>query len=355
MVLTPQHVLSATIFFSSFMLLLLMYIIIALAFKNKREKDQRRWLNKINILITKAIFFDNDEFPEFHISLNNRISLLVQNTHFRQALIDELVISSKSISGTSADNLCFLYNQLGLENDSFRNLQSRFWHKKAKAIQELAVMNQVQYSTILYKLTNHKNEFIRMEAQRSMVKFHGFAGLKFLEEMTYPLSEWHQINLLKELSSLAASEFKGIDNWLKSKNDSVIVFALRLCSSYHQFDMYDKIVDCLNHSNPKVRLQAINCLKQVYENTTAWQLMRIYKNESKMHQLAILQALQEIASEDSISFLQNQIGSDDYQIKLAAARALHKTSFEGDSSLDSVNGAEQYPLREIIQQIKMEK
>ena len=354
MFLTPHHVLYATMFFSAFMLTLLVYIAFALIFKNRRDKEQNRWLNKTNVLITKTIFFDNEETPEFHIPINKRITELLTKPLFRQTLINELVVSSKSLSGSSADNLALLYRQLGLEKDSLRNLKSLLWHKKAKAIQELAIMQQKDFSTELFKLTNHKNEYIRMEAQTSIVKFDGFEGLRFLDEITYPLSEWHQINLLKELSGLAAAGFKGIESWLRSKNDSVIVFALKLCASYHQFDQCDNIVECLKHPNAKVRLQAIKCLKEIYEDTTALQLMRIYQSEPRTHQLAILHALQEIGSPDSTSFLENQLNSEDNQIKLAAARALYNCP-DGDTMVAAHPTATKFPLNEIIQQIKMEK
>ncbi|MBC7915033.1 MAG: HEAT repeat domain-containing protein [Pyrinomonadaceae bacterium] len=354
MFLTPQHILFATLFFSVFMITLLVFIIIALIVKNKREKNQIIWEPKIDILITESIFFDDEESKEFYIPINKKITALLKKTFFRKTLIHQLVLSARNISGTSANNLGLLYLQLGLAKDSLANLKNSLWHKKAKAIQELATMQQLEFSPRLYKLINHKNEYIRMEAQISMIKFHGFDGLDFLDEITYPLSEWHQINILKELAFLAAANFKGIGNWLKSKNDSVIVFALKLCATYHQFDLYDKIADCLEHTNPKVRLQAIRCLKEIYVDTTARQLIRIYQSQPKIHQLAILKALQEIAAPESLSFLENQLFSDDNQIKLEAARALYKCGLEGEILLNSHPEANLYPLNEIIQQIKME-
>lgn len=355
MFLTPQHVLYATMFFSSFMLTLIVYMIFALLYKNKRDKTQKRWLCKTNILITKAIFFDDETNAEFRIPINRRVTELLKIPLFRQTLIDELVLGSKSIAGTSADNLASLYRQLELNKDSLQNLKKFAWHKKAKAIQELATMHQTSFSPQLYQLTNDKNELIRMESQISMVKFHGFEGLNFLSEITYPISEWHQINLLKELSGVSASDFKGIDYWLKSSNHSVIVFALKLCSSYHQFDQYDNIVDCLRHSNPNIRLQAINCLKEIYDDHTSLQLIHIYQVQPINIKLAILRALQQIGSEESAGFLQNQLDATDNQIKIAAARALFHCGSDGASLLDSHPTSNQYPMVDILRQIKMEK
>lgn len=352
--ITPGHLLYVTILLTAFLFILLVVIAFILIAKNKRDKERRRWQVKTNVLITKAIFFEEESDAGSLIPINPRIKKLLKKPQFRQTLIDELVVSSKSLTGVASENLSKLYTQLDLRKDSEKKLNQFTWYKKVKAIQELSTMQLLDFSPALYELTNHKNEYIRMQAQTSIVKFHGFDGLNFLNEITYPISEWHQINLLKELSNISSSDFKGIENWLKSDNDTVIIFALKLSASYHQFQLYDTITDCLKHFNPKVRLQAINCLKEIYEDTTALKLISIYNNEPKTHQLAILSALKEIASPESTLFLQNCLNSKDNQIKLAATRALFNCGEEGLKIIENHPFASQSPLNEIIQQIKME-
>ena len=352
--ITPAQLLYVTIFLSAFMLVLLVYTCFLLFFKNRTEKEKKRWLAKTDVLITKTIFYEDEPGKEFFIPINTRITALLKRPGFRQTLIDELVVTSKNLAGVSAENLSRLYKQLNLHKDSQKSFQKKKWHKKAKAIQELATMHIEGFPDVLFELSNHKNEYIRMEAQTSIVKFQGFEGLSFLNEITYPISEWHQINLLKELSNIPAGDFLGIENWLKSKNDTVIIFALKLSASYHQFQLYDNIVECLSHTNPKVRFQAIKCLREIYEDTTAFHLMKIYNTESKKHQLEILSALQEIASPESISFLERQLYSEDNQIKVAAIRALFNIGEEGSAVVDQHPKASQFPLDEIIKQIKME-
>lgn len=354
MTITPEHLLFATISFSAFMLILLFFMSFSLFFKNKRDKEKARWLVKTNVLITKTIFFEAEGNEPFFMPINKRMSELLKKDLFRQTLINELVVTSKNLAGVAGENLAHLYNQLGLQKDTLKKLHHFSWHKKAKAIQELAFLHQIDHSPALYKLTNHKNEYIRMEAQTSFVKFHGFDGLSFLNDITYPLSEWHQINLLTELSNIPATDFLGIDQWLKSSNDSVIIFALKLSASYHQFQLYDTIVECLKHPNARVRLQAIKCLKEIYEEATPFHLMSIYANEPKTHQLAVLSALKEMSSADSIPFLEKQLDSEDNQIKLAAARALYNCGPEGRQTVEMHPNASLSPWFEIIQQIKME-
>ena len=352
--LTPENLLFTTKFFTAFMLILLVYISFVLYIRNRREKEKKRYIVKTNALITRAIFFEDETDEVFSLKINRRITELLRKPRFRQTLITELVTSSNDLAGVAAENLSKLYKQLKLHEDSEKNLRNSRWHEKARAIRQLAIMRVDELAPTLYNLTNHKNEHIRMEAQTSIVKFRGFEGLTFLNSIKYPITEWHQLNLLKELSNLPAEDFKGIENWLKSSNDTVIIFALKLCASYHQFNQYDRIVECLKHVNPKVRLQAINCLKEIYEDTTSLQLINIYAWEPKTHQLAILKALKEIAAPDSISFLEKQLTSEDNQIVIAATRAIYNCGTEGQDVLLEHPSAPSYPLKQIISQVKME-
>ena len=56
--LTAQHLLSVTISLTIIMLVLLAYMCISLVKQNKRDKQKARWQAKTNVLITKAIFFE---------------------------------------------------------------------------------------------------------------------------------------------------------------------------------------------------------------------------------------------------------------------------------------------------------
>jgi len=89
--------------------------------------------------------------------------------------------------------------QLKLEKYALKSLKSRKWYIKAKAIQELTVMEIDEFVSQLYPYTNDQNEHVRMEAQNALVQFNGFDGLSFLDIVSYPISDWQQIKLLQKL------------------------------------------------------------------------------------------------------------------------------------------------------------
>ena len=137
-------------------------------------------------------------------------------------------------------------------------------------------MELQQYRDKIEPYVNHKKLLVRLEAQNTLLKFNGFKGLNFLDQANYPLTEWQQIKLLEQLNTLPSGDLSGIENWLTSRNDSVVVFALKLARNYFQFQLHDQIVTCLQHPHSDVRNEAILTLKAIPTALTAQHLMAAF-------------------------------------------------------------------------------
>ncbi|HEX7692064.1 MAG TPA: hypothetical protein VF408_06730, partial [Sediminibacterium sp.] len=192
------------------------------------------------------------------IPISDNIYRLLKNREVKQYLIDELVKCKRNFSGSAGNTIVGLYERLDLKKESVKKSRSRKWFIKARGIQELYLMNQMDMLTTIYKNTNNSNEFVRMEAQTGVIYMTGFAGLRFLDVIAYPLTEWQQIKLLEQLRLTQKKEdiTANIPGWLRSKNDTVIIFVLKLITDYQYFQMKDEVVYCLTHPNEKVRTQA---------------------------------------------------------------------------------------------------
>jgi hypothetical protein len=210
-----------------------------------------------------------------------------------------------------------------------------------------------EFLTILYPYTNNHNELVRMEAQTAIVQFYGFEGLKFLDIITYPISEWQQIKLLQQLSHVPPVDIS-IDNWLKSTNNSVVVFALKLARNYHRFELHDLIISCLDHIDPEVRLQAMHYLCEIYTDETSDHLISRFLKESFKQRLAMIKGMQNLGTEKDTLFLLSLLDDDSNEMKLYAARALAHMGKNGLLSLEAYVKTASYPLNEILMQIKGE-
>jgi hypothetical protein len=296
-------------------------IYLYLFFRKRNFIYKNRLRKHIETLVTQVLM---EEYPDtyavpgrFHRILNNRVA--------KQFAIDELVRCKKNFSGTFSEGIVALYIQLGLKQYSLRKLSGKNkWHIKARGIQELYLMDQRDVLTTIYKNTNNRNEFIRMEAQTGVINLTGFPGLRFLDVISYPLTEWQQLKLLEQLRLYPEKEELSdrIPKWLLSKNETVICFALKLAEEYQQFSVRNAVTGCLVHPNEEVRQQAIRTLVKLADDKTPAILSGYFNKEPVINQSLILDALTTMATEDQSDFLREQLDHPDNSIKLKAAIAL---------------------------------
>ena len=85
-------------------------------FKNVYDKKFDKWSLISDLLIRKAVFYDDEESEgDSTIPVATRAENLINNKHFRKLLANEIMSAKRSITGISADNLKHLYVQLGLD------------------------------------------------------------------------------------------------------------------------------------------------------------------------------------------------------------------------------------------------
>ncbi|MEJ7693957.1 HEAT repeat domain-containing protein [Daejeonella sp.] len=331
---------------------------------NKRETRYERWKFIADTFIRKAIFFEEvepqekDGSPE--IIKNDlpptpkRLQKLLPNPYFRKLITIELLSAMDSMSGTAAANLKRAFYQVKLNTRVSKMLDSPHWHIKAAGIQQAGIMGMDEFKDKISRFINHERRLIRVEAQNTILKLSGFDGLRFLDDVTYPISEWQRLRILEELSRLPPENFTGIDKWLKSKNDTVVIFALKLAKVYFRFELYEEVRACLSHQNSEVRRQAILACTELQTQDTARQLINRFRSEEEKNQLLIIKALSQIGTEEDIPFLSSLLFSENIKVVIASAYSLADLGENGMAALESHTKAAVFPLDRIITEIKSE-
>ncbi|MDO9376285.1 MAG: hypothetical protein Q7T76_17810 [Ferruginibacter sp.] len=312
----------AIIVFSFIALILVVSMLLIMLRKRAITRARKSIANQLEPWIMDIILenapLDSENFP-----VPANISLLLERKLARKVLLRELVKVKRSLSGVSGENLEKLFSQLELQEISLHRTTSKRWHVKSKGIQELGTMNhQASYERIL-ELTNNEDLMVRMEAQTAMVRLRGYKGLEFFNTLTYPLSEWHQVNILHLLAHQPVSEQVGILDWLNSTNPSVVQFALKLIAEQHAGEFYQQVLACLDSPYEIVRKEAILCLGQVPSMTTIAELTAHFnKEDNKNLRLCIIKEFAGNGSEEDIAFLKTLQQVEDVDIKLAASKSL---------------------------------
>ena len=300
-------------------ILFLLFIIIYLAHDRFLKKRKEALIFSFSGFISEIIMADTEEEKEEIMQTAEYTLLLNKWLKSKQAknlLLTEIVKIHQSMSGVAALNLEWLYDRLQFQNITLKNLAFGKWHHKTIALQQLAQMNQLDLASVIFSHTNHKNKFIRDEAQLGMVKLTGFKGLDFLHIITYRISLWQQLGLLAQLPLQNNQPvWQNAELWLSSTNDTVVEFTLRLIQAYKNVEMHNFVVKCLQHKSSIIRKQTLLTLKEIGSNDTQRVLKKFYYTATIEEKVLILSCLQAIGSTELFPFLQSAANSKNAAIK----------------------------------------
>lgn len=347
--ISSSHLYFGATIFGIITVIIVLMIYLFLYVKKRRFRIKALVGAQLNEWISDAL--TEDELPR--IAIPNDISHYLKKPFMRQFLMDNLINIRKNVTGDVATSLVELYKMLGLKDDSVRKLKSLVWHKRARGVYELYMMQQKEELQDILEYTNSNNEFVRMEAQTAIIGFSGFNGLVFLDQLTYPLYEWQQIKLLEQLNTVNTGDMPHLPLWLSSANSYVVHFALKLTEIYQQFQVHDDVVPCLESKNDKIRNQAIKTLGSIASENTIEIFKQHYDKETVLNKKAILEQFVVNGTGAELEFLYDKLDEEDDGLKLEAVRAIASIDNNAFSELEHTS-AEDDTLISIIKQVKYE-
>ncbi|WP_298298686.1 hypothetical protein [Hydrotalea sp.] len=251
------------------------------------------------------------------VEIPERINKILKSNYAKKIIVDKLIALKNNLLGNEAANIISLYQALGLKNSSIKKLYSKKWYVKAKGIHELYTMDQRDLLKVIYKNANSKNELVRTEAQTGIVHMYGFDGLRFLGVISNPISAWQQIKLLAQLQNKQPDQvfFKKLNNWLEAKNDTVIIFCLKIAAIYKIEEVLPTIIlKCLQHPNPTIRKTAIETMVAFPQKSETTILKARYSLETKQNKIVLLTAIKKIGSRHDTQFLKNIVLAEDIDL-----------------------------------------
>ncbi len=304
-------------------ILILIVCMVGILLQKKRKDIRRKHIKaQVQDWLVGIILEEPDENHQSFLVPENIQTLLKQNLA-KEELLHELKLLKKGVSGQPGKNIEMLYRQLGLNNISVARLRDRQWHVIAKGIQDLAIMNQLDYEQEIFAFTNHQHPIVRMEAQIALVFLHQYQGLRFFENLVYPLTEWHQVKLLELLVSHPISSREDVCRWLQSPNTSVVQFALKLIGAQHAGDFLNEVIACLSRPEEIIRQHAISCLGEIPSTVAAKALRQLFAQETSRNlQMTILSEIVKTGTHDELDFLRQLQKTADPNIRLLANKAL---------------------------------
>lgn len=260
----------------------------------------------------------------------------------RRIIVSTLLRLRNEISGEMADAIQKLYFQSGLISYALKRLKSKRWYVVAKGIRELTQLHIKDVQDKIVLLVNHPKREIRKEVQLYLVTLFHFEGLKFLDVLETQLSEWDQIQLLEVLQRFDEQEIPDIKPWLKSTNNSVVTFALKLAKIYNQFEVKDEVIGLLTHPKKTIRVDAIHVLSHLQVAEAKDILKNNFDILGREEQLEFFKLLENMYEASDESFLMEHITHENFEIKLSALKILKTLALEKFKNLKDFSTDDDY-------------
>jgi len=348
--LTLQNLMLALFVVLVLVMVLIAGLLIFSYFKYKTINNRQQWLEIIEDKITRTIV---DGYQTTHE--DEKLHKLLNNKKFRLLFLESLVASTRRFAGSATEELLKLFHQLDLKQDALNKLNKRkSIHHISDGIQELTAMKTQEVLPEIQSFLNNPNPQIYQEAQYAMVILKGFDGLKFLNTLSHPLSDWQQMRILETIKTVPQEKKSAFVNWLHSSNVTVVEFALRLIRKMQMLEFYKDAEKLLYHPATKVRVQVIKTLQALENENTAILLTTIYKQEELMVQKEILKVLKISKNKKSDDFFKDQLlHHPSSQIKMIAAEALSEIG--ENQYLHSLKNSTDTPVPLIVKHVLQEK
>lgn len=307
---------------SVFILILIVFLIIL---RNKIRIDARKYAiyeKKTEQVLIEYLYAVNEGLELKDDKKRNKLKSDLLNSRKRKIITSIFLKLRQEVSGGLIINMGDLYEKLGLHKYDRIKLNSKKWNSIALGLRDLRLFRVKGIQNSVSKFINHPREEVRREAHLYFIGVLGFKGLKFLDNLTRPLSEWDQIQLLGQLKKFDDQEMPDISNWLKSNNDYVILFSLNIVSLFNRIETKDELLLLLNHENEIIRIKAIELLSKFEFIEAKSILINNYENLTKKEKIVFWNFLKEIATKEDSTFVLKHINEESFEVKVIALEIL---------------------------------
>ena len=296
----------------------------------KKEKENAQLKSEYEASIIEYLYSGDatGEINELQESIIQKLKTSVPIKSNRKIIIAILYNLMNEVSGEMSDIIKSLYIKTGLVEYAVKQLKSKHWYIIAKGIGELSHFRIDNVYKSVSKFLYHPRMEVRKETKLYLVELFKFDGLFFLNTFTDTLSEWVQLRLLETLEKFDDQQICDIRPWLKSSNDSVILFAIKLAQLYNQFEVQDTLTELLSHPKKQIRIAAIQTLTHLYGIEAKELLKANFNALSLEEQICFFGMLEKLVVPSDEPFIEKYLFHKNFEIQLLALKILKSINMD---------------------------
>ncbi|NHM02456.1 HEAT repeat domain-containing protein [Flavobacterium difficile] len=321
-------------FFIPLIVLFVILIIFSLLYTrysaDKNEHNLEVIENDTNSFLTDLIFSDYTS-----IEMKEKISAFKKqyklNANLKKYILNKIIHIKENLNETNEHTILLIYKYFGFDEISNRLINSSSWYSKSQALYQYQNIGYKIKTGYVKKLLDSKNSSLRSNAIIALISL---SDEKFdvLDNYKYNISKADEVKILDIIYRKKSTVPKNINNWLQSKNDSIVIIAIKLIVRFrykHDISL-EQIAYLLTSENYKVRKEAILAVRELVMFEANDILMQHFKTETNLrNKISIIKTLNTIGTTENITFLSILLKKEEnleLDLKLEIVNFINKTN-----------------------------
>lgn len=285
--------------------------------------------NEANSFLTDLIF-SNYTAPEMKEKINEFKSKHKLNNNLKKYILNKIIHIKENLNETNEHTMLLIYKYFGFDEISNKLIRNRKWYSKSLAFHH--------YQNIGYKIkTGHVKQFLdsKNKSLRSnaIIALISLSDEKFdvLDNYKYNISKSDEVKILDIIYRKKSNIPKNINNWLNSKNDSIVIIAIKLIVRFrHNHDIsLEQISYLLSSENPAVRKEVILAIRELVMFEANALLIDHFTVETNLrNKISIIKTFNVIGTSGNIGFMSGILTEDEnleLDLKLEIVNFINKT------------------------------
>lgn len=309
----------------------------------KKKRSQIKF--EIYDFLSELVFSDDQSEYFYDTHIQNFKQKIPLDKHWcKDLLLHDIINLAKNFKGEKYDRLLSITFKFGLNNYINNLLSSRFWYKKSKGIYFLKELNYSQSAEAIYPFIFSKHSSLRFSALLGYISLAKKNPLDVIKDYSSSLSDLEIISLMDVIKKRKLKKPANLKTWLSFKEDTLLIFALKLVSYYNDLDSGSEVMNLLNNPNNSVRNEVIKAIGKLLLFEAEVALIEQFYHESEKNQIEIIRTLKEIGGVYAVEFLYYILTlKRSSEVKIAVMDALKildqnfpKINFEENEELSSM-------------------
>lgn len=270
--------------------------------------------NRVNSFLTDIIFSDYTS-EEISIKINNfKKEVFSKKEVLSTFVLEKLIHIKQNVQQMNQEKFILIYEVFGFNDYTEKLIKSRDWQKKSEGFLHYQILDYKLKKELISPYLKSKNTQLRSNALVAMISLSD-KNLDVLDNAEINISRAEELKILDILYQKEIEIPTNINKWLNSKNDSIVIIALKFITRYKYFLTENQLTALLNNANYNIRKETIITIRELHINHANELLIRHYQKETSLrNKILILKTFQKIGNTNTknytLSLLSNENNLD---------------------------------------------